>query len=55
METKLSKKVITILNENERKHGACYGDRKMNKEGIIFDSSNNGYHFRVSNVDKQNG
>lgn len=46
----MEKTLKKILDDNEKKHGANYGDRKVNNEGIIFDNSGRGYHVRVENV-----
>lgn len=46
----MDKKLKSILDNNEKKRGADYGDRKVNDEGIIFDNSGRGYHVRVENI-----
>lgn len=48
----MEKKIKIILDNNEKNHGAEYGDRKVNNEGIIFDNSGRGYHVRLKNVNK---
>ena len=46
----MNKLIEKILDENETKFGADYGDRKVNNEGIIFDYSGLGYHVRIDKV-----
>jgi hypothetical protein len=55
METNLNEKVNSILDTNEKKYGASYGERKVNNKGIVFDFSSRGYHVRIENIEKQNG
>ena len=43
----MNEKIKKILDENEIKFGADYGDRKLNNEGIYFDYSGYGYHVRI--------
>lgn len=46
----MNEKIKKILDENEIKFGADYGNRNVNDEGIIFDYSGFGYHVRVKNI-----